>query len=101
MPSVRPFRCKPYITVSSSPALRSATMNRSIRSSGARCKRKAPRGSSAKVGSRATASASAWRAVAALSSREHPRLVVGTGGYAAGVALAVLLRRSPCPVLVV
>jgi UDP-N-acetylglucosamine--N-acetylmuramyl-(pentapeptide) pyrophosphoryl-undecaprenol N-acetylglucosamine transferase len=31
---------------------------------------------------------SAWRAVAALDRREHPRLVVGTGGYAAGVALA-------------
>ncbi|HEV7993196.1 MAG TPA: UDP-N-acetylglucosamine--N-acetylmuramyl-(pentapeptide) pyrophosphoryl-undecaprenol N-acetylglucosamine transferase [Gemmatimonadaceae bacterium] len=31
---------------------------------------------------------SAWRAVAALAAREHPRLVVGTGGYAAGVALA-------------
>src|SRR5215208_1096842 len=32
--------------------------------------------------------AGAWRAVAALDQREHPRLVVGTGGYAAGVALA-------------
>ena len=31
---------------------------------------------------------SAWRAVAALDRREQPRLVVGTGGYAAGVALA-------------
>src|SRR5436190_3902867 len=31
---------------------------------------------------------SAWRAVAALDRRERPRLVVGTGGYAAGVALA-------------
>jgi UDP-N-acetylglucosamine--N-acetylmuramyl-(pentapeptide) pyrophosphoryl-undecaprenol N-acetylglucosamine transferase len=31
---------------------------------------------------------SAWRAVAALARRERPRLVVGTGGYAAGVALA-------------
>ena len=31
---------------------------------------------------------SAWRAVGALDRREHPRLVVGTGGYAAGVALA-------------
>ena len=31
---------------------------------------------------------SAWRAIAALVRREHPRLVVGTGGYAAGVALA-------------
>ena len=30
----------------------------------------------------------AWRAVAALDRRERPRLVVGTGGYAAGVALA-------------
>jgi UDP-N-acetylglucosamine--N-acetylmuramyl-(pentapeptide) pyrophosphoryl-undecaprenol N-acetylglucosamine transferase len=30
----------------------------------------------------------AWRAVAALDRGEHPRLVVGTGGYAAGVALA-------------
>jgi UDP-N-acetylglucosamine--N-acetylmuramyl-(pentapeptide) pyrophosphoryl-undecaprenol N-acetylglucosamine transferase len=32
--------------------------------------------------------ASAWRAVGALARREHPRLVAGTGGYAAGVALA-------------
>jgi UDP-N-acetylglucosamine--N-acetylmuramyl-(pentapeptide) pyrophosphoryl-undecaprenol N-acetylglucosamine transferase len=32
--------------------------------------------------------ASAWRAVGALVRREQPRLVVGTGGYAAGVALA-------------
>ncbi|MEO8561984.1 MAG: UDP-N-acetylglucosamine--N-acetylmuramyl-(pentapeptide) pyrophosphoryl-undecaprenol N-acetylglucosamine transferase [bacterium] len=32
--------------------------------------------------------ASAWRAVGALAARERPRLVVGTGGYAAGVALA-------------
>ena len=32
--------------------------------------------------------ASAWRAVARLAARERPRLVVGTGGYAAGVALA-------------
>jgi UDP-N-acetylglucosamine--N-acetylmuramyl-(pentapeptide) pyrophosphoryl-undecaprenol N-acetylglucosamine transferase len=31
---------------------------------------------------------SAWRAVAALNRRERPRLIVGTGGYAAGVALA-------------
>ena len=31
---------------------------------------------------------SAWRAIAALVRRERPRLVVGTGGYAAGVALA-------------
>ena len=31
---------------------------------------------------------SAWRAISALVRREHPRLVVGTGGYAAGVALA-------------
>jgi UDP-N-acetylglucosamine--N-acetylmuramyl-(pentapeptide) pyrophosphoryl-undecaprenol N-acetylglucosamine transferase len=31
---------------------------------------------------------SAWRAVAALDRRERPRMVVGTGGYAAGVALA-------------
>ncbi len=30
----------------------------------------------------------AWRAVGALAARERPRLVVGTGGYAAGVALA-------------
>lgn len=36
--------------------------------------------------------ASAWRAVAALDRREHPRLVVGTGGYAAGVALAYAVR---------
>src|SRR5215210_4556074 len=27
----------------------------------------------------------AWRAIGALTDREHPRLVVGTGGYAAGV----------------
>ena len=32
--------------------------------------------------------ASAWRAVGRLASRVHPQLVVGTGGYAAGVALA-------------
>jgi UDP-N-acetylglucosamine--N-acetylmuramyl-(pentapeptide) pyrophosphoryl-undecaprenol N-acetylglucosamine transferase len=32
--------------------------------------------------------AGAWRAMAALDRRERPRLVVGTGGYAAGVALA-------------
>jgi UDP-N-acetylglucosamine--N-acetylmuramyl-(pentapeptide) pyrophosphoryl-undecaprenol N-acetylglucosamine transferase len=30
----------------------------------------------------------AWRALGALARREHPQLVVGTGGYAAGVALA-------------
>jgi UDP-N-acetylglucosamine--N-acetylmuramyl-(pentapeptide) pyrophosphoryl-undecaprenol N-acetylglucosamine transferase len=30
----------------------------------------------------------AWRAVGRLVARERPRLVVGTGGYAAGVALA-------------
>jgi UDP-N-acetylglucosamine--N-acetylmuramyl-(pentapeptide) pyrophosphoryl-undecaprenol N-acetylglucosamine transferase len=35
---------------------------------------------------------SAWRAVHALVQREHPRLVVGTGGYAAGVALAYAAR---------
>lgn len=35
---------------------------------------------------------SAWRAVATLDRREHPRLVVGTGGYAAGVALAYAVR---------
>jgi len=40
--------------------------------------------------------ASAWRAVAALDRREHPRLVVGTGGYAAGVALAyAVVHRIP------
>jgi UDP-N-acetylglucosamine--N-acetylmuramyl-(pentapeptide) pyrophosphoryl-undecaprenol N-acetylglucosamine transferase len=31
---------------------------------------------------------SGWRAVAAIDRREQPRVVVGTGGYAAGVALA-------------
>ena len=31
---------------------------------------------------------SAWRALGRLAARAHPRLVVGTGGYAAGVALA-------------
>ena len=31
---------------------------------------------------------SAWRAVGLIARRERPRLVVGTGGYAAGVALA-------------
>ena len=36
--------------------------------------------------------ASAWRALHALVQREHPRLVVGTGGYAAGVALAYAAR---------
>ena len=30
----------------------------------------------------------AWRSLAALARREEPRLVVGTGGYAAGLALA-------------
>ena len=30
----------------------------------------------------------AWRAVGALARREQPKLIVGTGGYAAGVALA-------------
>ena len=40
--------------------------------------------------------ASAWRAVAALDRREQPRLVVGTGGYAAGVALAyAVMHRIP------
>ena len=40
--------------------------------------------------------ADAWRAVAALDQREHPRLVVGTGGYAAGVALAyAVVHRIP------
>src|SRR5215213_3389048 len=39
---------------------------------------------------------SAWRAVAALDRRVHPRLVVGTGGYAAGVALAyAVMHRIP------
>ena len=38
----------------------------------------------------------AWRAVGALDRREHPRLVVGTGGYAAGVALAyAVVHRIP------
>jgi UDP-N-acetylglucosamine--N-acetylmuramyl-(pentapeptide) pyrophosphoryl-undecaprenol N-acetylglucosamine transferase len=38
----------------------------------------------------------AWRAVGALDGREHPRLVVGTGGYAAGVALAyAVMHRIP------
>ncbi|HEX6598654.1 MAG TPA: UDP-N-acetylglucosamine--N-acetylmuramyl-(pentapeptide) pyrophosphoryl-undecaprenol N-acetylglucosamine transferase [Gemmatimonadaceae bacterium] len=34
----------------------------------------------------------AWRALHALVQRERPRLVVGTGGYAAGVALAYGVR---------
>ncbi len=34
----------------------------------------------------------AWRELNALVKREHPRLVVGTGGYAAGVALAYAVR---------
>lgn len=39
---------------------------------------------------------SAWRAMAALDRREQPRLVVGTGGYAAGVALAyAVVHRLP------
>ena len=39
---------------------------------------------------------SAWRAVAALDRREQPRLVVGTGGYAAGVGLAyAVMHRIP------
>ena len=38
----------------------------------------------------------AWRAISALDGREHPRLVVGTGGYAAGVALAyAVVHRIP------
>jgi UDP-N-acetylglucosamine--N-acetylmuramyl-(pentapeptide) pyrophosphoryl-undecaprenol N-acetylglucosamine transferase len=38
----------------------------------------------------------AWRAIAALDRREQPRLVVGTGGYAAGVALAyAVMHRIP------
>jgi len=38
----------------------------------------------------------AWRAIAALDRREQPRLVVGTGGYAAGVALAyAVVHRIP------
>ena len=32
--------------------------------------------------------AGAWRRLGALASRERPRLVVGTGGYASGMALA-------------
>jgi len=40
--------------------------------------------------------AGAWRAVASLDRQEHPRLVVGTGGYAAGVALAyAVVHRIP------
>jgi UDP-N-acetylglucosamine--N-acetylmuramyl-(pentapeptide) pyrophosphoryl-undecaprenol N-acetylglucosamine transferase len=40
--------------------------------------------------------AGAWRAVGALDRLEHPRLVVGTGGYAAGVALAyAVVHRIP------
>lgn len=35
---------------------------------------------------------SAWRALDELVKREHPQLVVGTGGYAAGVALAYAVR---------
>jgi len=39
---------------------------------------------------------SAWRAVGALAHRERPRLIVGTGGYAAGVALAYsVVHRIP------
>ena len=39
---------------------------------------------------------SGWRELARLVSREHPRLVVGTGGYAAGVALAyAVVHRLP------
>ena len=39
---------------------------------------------------------SAWRAIAALDRREKPRLVVGTGGYAAGIALAyAVVHRIP------
>jgi UDP-N-acetylglucosamine--N-acetylmuramyl-(pentapeptide) pyrophosphoryl-undecaprenol N-acetylglucosamine transferase len=34
----------------------------------------------------------AWRELNTLAEREHPRLVVGTGGYAAGVALAYAVR---------
>jgi len=40
--------------------------------------------------------ASAWRAVGRLAAKERPRLVVGTGGYAAGVALAyAVVHRIP------
>lgn len=35
---------------------------------------------------------SAWRELGRLVTRERPRLVVGTGGYAAGVALAYAVR---------
>jgi UDP-N-acetylglucosamine--N-acetylmuramyl-(pentapeptide) pyrophosphoryl-undecaprenol N-acetylglucosamine transferase len=39
---------------------------------------------------------SAWRAVGALARREQPRVIVGTGGYAAGVALAYsVVHRIP------
>ncbi|MBW8768725.1 MAG: UDP-N-acetylglucosamine--N-acetylmuramyl-(pentapeptide) pyrophosphoryl-undecaprenol N-acetylglucosamine transferase [Gemmatimonadetes bacterium] len=39
---------------------------------------------------------SAWRAVGALAGRDAPRLIVGTGGYAAGVALAYsVVHRIP------
>ena len=34
----------------------------------------------------------AWRELGALVRREHPRVLVGTGGYAAGVALAYAVR---------
>lgn len=38
----------------------------------------------------------AWRALGTLARRERPRLVVGTGGYAAGVALAyAVMHRIP------
>src|SRR5215207_10354520 len=40
--------------------------------------------------------ASAWRAMAAVARRERPRMVVGTGGYAAGIALAyAVVHRIP------
>jgi UDP-N-acetylglucosamine--N-acetylmuramyl-(pentapeptide) pyrophosphoryl-undecaprenol N-acetylglucosamine transferase len=39
---------------------------------------------------------SAWRAVGRLARRERPKLIVGTGGYAAGVALAyAVVHRIP------
>jgi UDP-N-acetylglucosamine--N-acetylmuramyl-(pentapeptide) pyrophosphoryl-undecaprenol N-acetylglucosamine transferase len=38
----------------------------------------------------------AWRAVGRLARREHPRLIVGTGGYAAGAGLAyAVVHRIP------
>jgi UDP-N-acetylglucosamine--N-acetylmuramyl-(pentapeptide) pyrophosphoryl-undecaprenol N-acetylglucosamine transferase len=41
-----------------------------------------------------TGAVSGWRDLGALVGREHPKLVVGTGGYAAGLALAYAITHG-------